>query len=65
MPKAVIEDIGRFKAFLASQPLCQWSAQKEQELVEGKHRDHRRSGIHLPPPKQDNSELADALSSMA
>jgi hypothetical protein len=65
MPKAVIEDWGRFRAFLASQPSCQWSAQKEQEIAMGIHHDHRRAGIRPPPPKNDNAELADALSSMA
>lgn len=66
MPKAMIEDMDRFKAFLASQPFCRWSAHKEQEIAMGIHRDHRgASGVHLPPPKNDNAELADALSSMA
>jgi hypothetical protein len=65
MSKAVIEDWGQFKAFLASQPLCQWSAQKEHEIALGMHDDHRQASVRPHPPKNDNAELASALSSMA
>ena len=64
MPKAVIEDVDQFKAFLARQPLCQWVAQTQQEIAAGIHSAHKRAGIQ-PPPKNDNAELAEALSSMA
>jgi hypothetical protein len=65
MPKAVIEDWGQFVAFLAAQPLCKWSAQKQQEMARGMHSERRGSAIHPPAPKNDNAELAAALSSMA
>ncbi len=64
MPNAVIEDWDQFRAFLAAQPLCKWSAQKQREIAAGTHRDRGRSSIH-PPPKNDNADLAAALSSMA
>jgi hypothetical protein len=65
MSNVVIEDVDQFKVFLASQPLCKWVAQTQREIAAGMHRDHRRAGLHLPAPKNDNAELADALSSMA
>jgi hypothetical protein len=65
MPKAVIEDWGQFVAFLAAQPLCQWSAQKQREIAMGMHSERKGSSIHSAPPKNDNAELAAALSSMA
>jgi hypothetical protein len=65
MPNAVIEDWGRFEAFLAAQPLCKWSAQKQQEIASGVRSDQGRSSVHSPPPKNDNADLAAALSSMA
>lgn len=67
MPRAVIEDWDRFAAFLASQPLCQWSFQKQRELAQGLHVEQGRSPIHSPPvaKKGADSELADALASMA
>jgi hypothetical protein len=61
----VVEDLDEFKAYLASQPLCRWAAQKQREIAAGKHQGHSNSAIHRPVPKNDNSELADALSSMA
>lgn len=65
MPNAVIDDWTQFTAFLAAQPLCQWSAQKQQELAAGLHND-ARSNVRPPPAKKDdNAELAAALSSMA
>jgi hypothetical protein len=63
MTNAVIGDWDGFIAFLAAQPLCQWSAQKQREIASGKHK--AQSPIHSPPPKNDNAELAAALSSMA
>jgi hypothetical protein len=65
MPNAVIEDWDQFMAFLAAQPLCKWSAQKQREIASGMHSDRGRSSIHPPPPKNDNADLAAALSSMA
>lgn len=67
MPNAVIDDWTQFSAFLAAQPLCQWSAQKQQEMAAGMHVDLGKSPIHRPPPKKkdDNADLAAALSSMA
>ncbi|MEW6164876.1 MAG: hypothetical protein AB1642_07420 [Pseudomonadota bacterium] len=64
MPHAVIENWDQFSAFLAAQPLCKWSAQKQQEMARGMHSE-RSSAIHSPPPKNDNAELAAALSAMA
>jgi hypothetical protein len=65
--KAVIEDRDELYAFLAAQPLCKWLAKKQRELVSGTHHDRGGAGIHHPPasPKNDNAELAAALSSMA
>lgn len=39
------------------------AAQKQRELASGKHK--AQSPIYSPPPKNDNAELAAALSSMA
>ncbi|MBI4986707.1 MAG: hypothetical protein HZC24_15525 [Rhodocyclales bacterium] len=64
MPKAVIEDWDQFSAYLAAQPFCQWSAQKQQELASGMHSELRRSSVQ-PPPKNDNADLAAALAAMA
>ena len=63
--KAVIENWDQFTAFLASQPLCQWSAKKEQEVASGMHASKGKSSVHAPPPKNDNADLAAALASMA
>ena len=65
MPNAVIEDQEQFKAFLSAQPLCKWSAQKQQEIATGLHSARAKSTIHPSPPKNDNADLAAALSSMA
>ncbi len=62
MPKAVIEDWSQFEAFLADQPLCQWSAKKQREVAAGLHNSH---GAQVSPPKNDNADLMAALSSMA
>jgi hypothetical protein len=62
MKNAVIEDWGKFAAFLAAQPLCQWSAQKQREMAMGVH---FGGGMAPPKKKNDNAELAAALSSMA
>lgn len=63
--KAVVEDWDQFRAFLAAQPLCQWSAQKQQEIAQGLHGE-RGSPIRPPAaPKNDNADLAAALASMA
>ena len=65
MPNAVIEDWDQFNAFLAAQPLCQWSAKKQSEIASGMHGKKDHSAIHAPPPKNDNADLAAALASMA
>ena len=65
MPNAVIEDREQFNAFLAAQPLCKWIAQKEHEIATGMHSGRGGSSIHPPRPKNDNADLAAALSSMA
>jgi hypothetical protein len=65
MSNAVIDDWDQFEAFLAAQPLCKWSAQKQQEIASGKHSGRGQSSIHPPHPKNDNADLAAALSSMA
>lgn len=63
MPNAVIEDRDKFKAFLASQPLLQWSAQRQQEIARGMGA--RGQSPVQPPPKSDNADLAAALAMMA
>jgi hypothetical protein len=64
MSNAVIEDRDQLYEFLATQPLCKWLAQKQQEVASGVH--HGRGGAAAQrPPKNDNAELAAALSSMA
>jgi hypothetical protein len=45
--------------------LCQWAAQKQQEIARGTYHPRGKSSIHPPPPKNDNADLAAALSSMA
>ena len=65
MPNAVIEDWGQFSAFLAAQPLCQWSAQKQQKIAAGLLVDQGSSAVHASPKKDDNADLIAALSSMA
>jgi hypothetical protein len=64
MVKAVIEDRDQLYAFLAAQPLCKWLAKKQQEVAAGTHHERGGTTIHHPP-KNDNAELAAALSSMA
>ena len=60
MPTAVIEDWDRFRAFLATQPICVWSAQRKQEIID------RDRGVAPPAAqKNDNADLLAALSSMA
>ena len=65
MSNAVIDDWDQFEAFLAAQPLCKWSAKKQQEIALGKHIGRGSPSIHPPQPKNDNADLAAALSSMA
>lgn len=66
MTKAVIDNWEMFEAYLAAQPLCQWSAQKQRDIAAGKIVARGSSAIHPPSaPKNDNAELAAALSSMA
>jgi len=65
MRKAVVENWSQFEAFLAAQPLCQWSAKKQREVAAGLHSSHGGAGIHAPPKKDDNADLLAALSSMA
>ena len=64
MPNAVIEDWDQFNAFLASQPLCKWLAQKQLEAATGTHHHRGQPPVH-PPSKNDNAALAAALASMA
>jgi len=61
--KAVIENWSQFEAFLAAQPLCQWSAKKQREMAAGLHSGHGSSSA--APKKDDNADLMAALSSMA
>jgi hypothetical protein len=65
MPKAVIENWSQFEAYLADQPLCQWSAKKQREVAAGLHSNQGHASIHAPPKKNDNADLAAALASMA
>jgi len=65
MRKAVIEDRDQSIAFLAAHPLCIWSAQKQEEILKGRHLDQGRSSVRPPAPKDDNADLLAALSSMA
>lgn len=66
MADRVIADWNQFSRFLASQPLCQWSQKKQQEIAQGLHSTHGAVHIHAPAaPKNDNADLAAALSSMA
>ncbi len=65
MPTAVIEDWDGFKAFLATQPLCKWSAQKRQELALQMDGTGGGASGQPRPPKNDNADLAAALASMA
>ncbi len=64
MVKAVIDDRDQLYAFLAAQPLCMWLAKKQREIAAGTHHQGGGAGIHHSP-KNDNAELAAALSSMA
>lgn len=63
--KAVIENWSQFEAFLAAQPLCQWSAKKHREVAAGLHNGHGSSSNQTAPKKNDNADLAAALASMA
>jgi len=65
MPNAVVENWDEVYAYLATQPLCQWAAQKQQELKSGQHLERGRQSIHAAPKKNDNADLAAALASMA
>lgn len=67
MPNAVIEDWNGFSAYLSAQPLCAWSAQKQEKIAAGLI-DEARGVAHIHPPtkkKDDNADLMAALSSMA
>jgi hypothetical protein len=65
MLKAVIQDWDQFAAFLAAQPLCKWSAEKQLEIASGRYVERSKTGVHPPAAKNDNADLAAALSSMA
>jgi hypothetical protein len=66
MAQAVIEDWDQFIVFLSTQPLCRWSAQKQQEIASGLHGFDGHPSIHPPVTKKKaDPELADALASMA
>jgi hypothetical protein len=67
MKKQVVDDWDRFCAFLASQPLCKWTAEKEREVVAnlemvGTAPVPSRSSAKK---KDDNADLMAALASMA
>jgi len=64
-PRTVIENWDQFTHYLAAQPLCRWSAQKQRDIAAGKVSNHGDSPIHASPPKNDNADLAAALASMA
>lgn len=64
MSKAMIDDKNQFYAFLDAQPLCKWMAQKKHEVATGVHGKKGGTSAHSQP-KDDNAELAAALSSMA
>lgn len=64
MRDAVIENWDGFVAYLNDQPLCRWASQKQNDLASGKVSEKGRMPIHAPP-KNDNADLAAALSSMA
>jgi len=63
MARAIIEDWDGFTAFLAAQPLCQWSAQKQRDVASGKLPSKGHAANQSA--KDDNAALAAALSSMA
>lgn len=65
MKQAVIEDWDKFSAFLASQPLCQWSAQKQREVASGMHSGMTGVVQAHAKKKDDNADLVAALASMA
>ncbi len=66
MQNAVIPDWNRFTAYLAAQPLCAWARQKQEKVAAGLLDGPGGSAsIHPPPKKNDNADLAAALSSMA
>jgi len=62
MSKAVIEDWDLFYAYLATQPLCKWSAQKQQQIARGTRTEQSRFS---PQPQNSNAELAAALALMS
>lgn len=62
MTQAIIEDIDQLKAFIAQQPLALWAAEKQRELDQGIVHKH---GAAQKKAKDDNADLAAALSSMA
>lgn len=65
MTRAIIEDWDGFTAFLAAQPLCQWSAQKQRDAASGKLPSKGHASNQGAGAKNDNAALAAALSSMA
>jgi hypothetical protein len=65
MRNAVVENPDQFYAFLATQPLCKWSAQKQREVATQIRSDQSGHTIHAPKPKDDNAELAAALALLA
>ncbi len=65
MSKAVVEDQEQLKVFLAAQPLCKWATKKNQEIAAGLHGERGRVAGAQASAKNDNADLAEALSSMA
>lgn len=65
MPNAVVENWDDFKTFLSAQPLCRWSAEKQQQIASGSL-PVRSSGMEKSAAaKDDNADLVAALSAMA
>jgi hypothetical protein len=65
MTRAIIEDWDGFTAFLAAQPLCQWSAQKQRDVASGKLPSKGHAAQQGAAALDDNAALVAALSSMA
>lgn len=65
MRNAVVENPDQFYAFLAAQPLCKWSAQKQREIATEVRSDKSGHTAHASKPKDDNAELAAALALLA
>lgn len=65
MPNAVVHDMEGFTRFLSTQPLCRWSAQKQEEFAAWMAEGGGASGAKPSAKKNENADLLAALSSMA